>query len=808
MEFERPGRLADGLGSFSNIIQNIPVGPETKEQIYERLYRNRDMSKITVTPAIPDVNPFDPRFRKRVAIYCRVSTDNLAQTPSFITQQKYYLKYVRERPELRMVAMYKDEGLTATSIQNRGGLVRLLRDAEMGKFDMIIVKNLSRLSRNLMDCMRIIFKLRMLPKPIGILFETEKLYTLNRENDFTLQILALIAQEESHKKSEAVTYAQRQRYEQGNFMVFDILGFDRVGVNKIAINPDEAWTVRLIFMMYLAGYDPTEIADTLCSLGRKKHTHHYVDGRVREGDTNWNRNSVINVLKNEKQCGNIDAQKTVTPSYLDHKAVKNVGQAPRYHAEDQHNQIIEPPDFYTVQKMLASNRGGWKYGLQNLEIYNNGIFSGGVLTIPNWYGFNSEDYNRACLRAHGIDETTLEEIEGRIRNENNNTRMTPQPVPEEIPSMIEVDSDDYENFPEEKMSENDTSEIEKPKESFFSWVAHLREREAAKKKVNKLRWGKTDLTNIEYCRGEFFSLREKIMLTMDHRGIQFNKFAFIRLSEGAGEPVLQIELIYFPLEKMLIFRKADKESPSTIGWVKENNGKFFMKRCGTKGVSDSIYTNMSWNTEYKYRIIGRAVEHGRETFLVFFLDQPIKNVPINKNVIENSIKEKPNRKKKRSFVDGYLPEDIILPDLDDISLVETALPRQIKDNPKSDAIYYDEQTNKDETSLTLEDLGPDRYSPERIRHLMQRGLSPAEGWSYLQGMASIHKNSFSIFQEDWADNFGSNIYDGRDAQLQLYLDSRDNIDSDPVPYGWTVGLHLPTKETVKESIANLRNSKQ
>lgn len=807
MDYKRPGRLADGLGSFSNIVHNIPVGPETKEQIYERMYRNRDMSKITVTPAIPDVNPFDPRFRKRVAIYCRVSTDNLAQTPSFITQQKYYLKYVRERPELRMVAMYKDEGLTATSIQNRGGLVQLLKDAEMGKFDMIIVKNLSRLSRNLMDCMRIIFKLRMLPKPIGILFETEKLYTLNRENDFTLQILALIAQEESHKKSEAVTFAQRQRYEQGNFMVFDILGFDRVGVNNIAVNNDEAQTVRLIFMMYLAGYDPSEIADILISLGRKKHTHHYLDGRVKEGDTNWNRNSIINVLKNEKQCGEIDAQKTVTPNYLDHKAVKNTGQAPRYHAEDQHGQIVEPPDFYAAQKMLSANKGGWKYGIQNLKVYNDGLLLGGVLAIPNWYGFNSEDYNRACLRAHGVEEGFLDEIEERIRKENENKIMNPQPDLQEIPVMMEVDSDDYENFPEDKTPEDEKSENEKPRESFFEWVSHLRESESAKKNVSKLRWGKYDLTNIECCRCEFFSLNEKIALTMDHRGIQFNKFAFKRLSEAVGAPVLYIEIIYFPLEKMLIFRKAENKSPSTVGWVSEKDGIFIMKRCGTKGVSGSIYTNMGWNTEYKYRIIGRAMEVGDETMLVFFLDQSISNVPV-KRVTENIASGKSNRKKKRSFVDGYLPDDITLPDLEDFSFVESALMGQTRSGSKSDAIYYDEHTNKDETRLTLEDLGPDRYSPERIRHLMQRGLSPVGGWSYLKGMALIYKKSFSIFREDWVDNFGSNIYDSRDTRLKVYLESRGKTVSEPIPYGWTVGLHLPTKETVNESIANLRNNVQ
>ena len=59
------------------------------------------------------------------------------------------------------------------------GLVQMLKDAQEGKFDIIVVKNLSRLSRNLMDCMRIIYMLRALPKPVGILFETENMFTLD-----------------------------------------------------------------------------------------------------------------------------------------------------------------------------------------------------------------------------------------------------------------------------------------------------------------------------------------------------------------------------------------------------------------------------------------------------------------------------------------------------------------------------------------------------------------------------------------------------------------------------------------------------
>lgn len=139
--FEKPGRLSGGLGSFQ-AHESISSGPETYEDVVERTLRDRDMSKVTVKKPTPELNPFAPQNTMRVAVYCRVSSDKISQTPSFYTQQKYYLKYVRNQKGMRLVVMYCDEGISATGIVKRTGLVSLLRDAEAGRFDMVIVKNL------------------------------------------------------------------------------------------------------------------------------------------------------------------------------------------------------------------------------------------------------------------------------------------------------------------------------------------------------------------------------------------------------------------------------------------------------------------------------------------------------------------------------------------------------------------------------------------------------------------------------------------------------------------------------------------
>ena len=165
----------------------------------ERYNRPRDLSKIKVIPARQESDPFNPKMRKRVVVYCRVSTDGISQTSSFELQKNYYLRFVRKKPDWKLVGLYSDEGITATSMEKRVGLLTLLEDARAGKFDIIVVKNLSRLARNLMDCMNIIYELRSLPHPIGILFEPENIFTLDKNVDFTLQIITLEAEERSHK---------------------------------------------------------------------------------------------------------------------------------------------------------------------------------------------------------------------------------------------------------------------------------------------------------------------------------------------------------------------------------------------------------------------------------------------------------------------------------------------------------------------------------------------------------------------------------------------------------------------------------
>ena len=87
----------------------------------------------------------------RVAAYCRVSKDIVQQESSMETQMDTYDRLISEHPDWELVEIYADKGKTGTSIRERSDFNKMLEDAADGKIDLILVKSISRFSRNTVD---------------------------------------------------------------------------------------------------------------------------------------------------------------------------------------------------------------------------------------------------------------------------------------------------------------------------------------------------------------------------------------------------------------------------------------------------------------------------------------------------------------------------------------------------------------------------------------------------------------------------------------------------------------------------------
>ena len=595
--------LSQGLHQTEQqAVHSNADGLSEKDRIRFEYGKQRDMSKVTYFAPRKAPSLGDLSGSLRVVVYCRVSTDGISQTTSFELQRNYYVKLVKKRIQWKLIAMYSDEGIAATSTDKRIGLLQMLEDAKAGKFDVIIVKNLSRLSRNLMDCMNIIYALRNLPNPVGIFFESENLYTLDKSADFTLQVLSLVAQEESHKKSEAMLASYYMRFSQGQYLVPDLLGYRKVGKNQIAVDVEEAKTVQLIFMMFLAGYSPKTIAGVLTELGRKTHTHVTTAGVVKEGIVKWTPESIKNILKNERRCGDVLAQKTITESYLTHKSKPNNGILPQFYAIDQHQGIVSPEDFLLTQKLLAANRGGWEGDLPEMHIYTDGALKGFVSVVPRWCGYASEDYNRASLRAYGVEESELVRLGGIIEADPDNRGQqiigkAGQKATENdsFQYYTKIESDEFHSYPDSDEELIETEEEEQL--AVFAEQVKKRQKELEKIKVNKRSFGRYDLSGCEKVQAELFSLMDKVCFTIDKNGIVFSDWSRNKM----GRDTEFVEIAYNPILQMLIVHKAE-ESDRSLKWADSK-----MRRCGCKGFSNALFDNMGWNLDYKYKLVGSSM---------------------------------------------------------------------------------------------------------------------------------------------------------------------------------------------------------
>ena len=203
----------------------------------------------------------------RVAAYCRVSTDDIDQVISIELQKNNYRDMIKANPKWRYVGTYVDDGFSGTNTDHRPAFKLMMKDAMAGKIDMIITKSVSRFARNLLDCIGWVRKLKEHDPPIPVFFEQEHLNTLDSTSNIILFVLAMVAEEESHMKSEAMLLSLEWRFSRGRFITPALLGYDRVEVpdghgshkKVLQINEDEAQTVRLMYYMLLNGSSITEM---------------------------------------------------------------------------------------------------------------------------------------------------------------------------------------------------------------------------------------------------------------------------------------------------------------------------------------------------------------------------------------------------------------------------------------------------------------------------------------------------------------------------------------------------------------------
>ena len=578
----------------------------------------RNVHKIAAAAEIPEEDRV-----LRVAAYCRVSTDDIDQKLSIHLQIQQYMKRIKENPNWKYAGCYVDDGFSGTNTAHRQGFQKLMKDAMDGKIDMIITKAVSRFARNLMDCIGWVEALQNHDPPVRVFFEQENLDTMSQTSGIILFVLAMVAQEESHMKSEAILLSLEWRFSRGRFLTPRLFGYDKVevpdgygGKKKIlAVNENEARVVRWMYSTLVNGGTPEEIAEILTEMAIP------TGGRRRDGtlNTHWTSQGVVSIMRNEKHCGDVLARKTYTPNYKDHKTKKNNGKKNKYFQPDHHEAIVPRSMWNAAQRILNSRRYGHEGTYLPMRIIDRGPLTGYISMNRSWAGFDYEDYYRAGQIAMGILDDDLDV--------DLNSEYLPE-AGRKIGGLV----DDHGIAQIARDLTEAEQEIKDELEGKAEEELESSEKEDAVK-------------TFQVVSGDMFTQAREPVIRITTKGITFSKSCLFRLPG-----VTHVELLFNPVERMVIVRPCVADHPNAITWDSKYKSAAPLSRV--------IYNSMGWETDYTFRVPCQAIcnphlSPDKGTILVFDLDNYVGRTAAKKDEAIIADKEAPTQTEEHDEAKSY-----------------------------------------------------------------------------------------------------------------------------------------------------------
>ena len=192
----------------------------------------------------------------KVAAYIRVSTVEQAAHGLSLAAQEHLLRTYAEAHDMTIVELYADEGVSAAkSLEKRAAILRLLKDAEAGRFERVIFKDITRWSRNASQYYKVQDRLDK-SGVSWIAVEQPYLETVTPTGRFQVGVMLGVSQLEADQTGQRIKFVQDAEVARGNYPFpphCASAGYTTVkvdGVNKLVVGED-ADLVRQMFAAFL-----------------------------------------------------------------------------------------------------------------------------------------------------------------------------------------------------------------------------------------------------------------------------------------------------------------------------------------------------------------------------------------------------------------------------------------------------------------------------------------------------------------------------------------------------------------------------
>ena len=229
-------------------------------------------------------------LKLKVAYYARVSTEKMEQQVSIKHQKEYYEEFIRSNQNWTFSGAYIDDGISGIHAEKREKFQNMIRDAKLGKVDMIITKEISRFARNTLDSIQ--YTRELLSYGVCVWFQNDGINTIDEDSEFRLTIMAGVAQDELRKLSSRIKFGHARSIQNGVVLGNRIYGYHKKD-GKLTIVPEEAEMIRMIFRDYASGTMSTpKLEKKLWDMGYRN----FKGGKI-------NRDVIRNIIKNPKYKG-------------------------------------------------------------------------------------------------------------------------------------------------------------------------------------------------------------------------------------------------------------------------------------------------------------------------------------------------------------------------------------------------------------------------------------------------------------------------------------------------------------------------
>ena len=277
---------------------------------------------------------------KAVGIYARVSTCQPSQLHSMAMQVSALTHQVYRLPQWSLADIYMDFA-SGAGVNNRSEFQRMMEDCVNGKIKLVLTKSISRFGRDTVDGLSAIRELKA--HGVEVYFDLEELHSFQPDFELQYSLRAAIAQGEREDFHDSIVLAMNQKVTDGTSSIYSrpCYGYRKAEDGSLAIIPEEAGNVRLIFELYLSGKSIVGIMRELTQRSILSPT----------GKATWSRRAIDTLLSNEKYRGNSTAS-TARMSNDPRSKPRD-----RYLFQEHHEAIVDEKTFIAVaeEKKRRSN---------------------------------------------------------------------------------------------------------------------------------------------------------------------------------------------------------------------------------------------------------------------------------------------------------------------------------------------------------------------------------------------------------------------------------------------------------------------